>query len=140
MTTIHEQLKEQRSRRIDNYNTSYASKKQELDEMANRHRDEMHWYEDFQYQVPRLVEACKKAKLEIVNIVAIPTKQIMIDANPKGFQKMKEDNYSKQHANRRKERAKKIQNDIASIFTCHFVHCNEFSLEGNGLISIEIIL
>ena len=97
----------------------------------------MHAHEDFQYMLPRLVEACSKAKLEIVNISGGP-KKIILDCNPKGFKKMEERNYSKSHKKRRTERAEKIQNTIKENYTCRQVHCNSFSLEGNGFILIEI--
>lgn len=136
--TLQQQLSELRSQRIDNYNTLYAKKKEELESLANEHRDLMHWHEDFQYMLPRLVEACSKAKLEIVNISG-SNKKLTLDCNPKGFSKMEEHNYTKVHVRRRGERAKKIQNTIKENYECSSVNCNEYSLEGNGFILIEII-
>ncbi|MCZ2085359.1 MAG: hypothetical protein LC112_13915 [Flavobacteriales bacterium] len=135
--TLQQQLLELRSRRIDNYNKAYAEAKAKLDALANEHRDLMHWHEDFQYMLPRLVEACSKAKLEIVNISGT-NKKLMLDCNPKGFSKMEDRNYSKAHERRRGERAEKIQNTIKENYQCSSVHCNEFSLEGDGFILIEI--
>lgn len=135
--TLQQQLSELRSQRIDNYNKAYAEAKEKLEALTNKHRDLMHWHEDFQYMLPRLVEACSKAKLEIVNIFG-SNKKIMLDCNPKGFSKMEEHNYSKAHRNRRSQRVEKIQNTIKENYQCESVHCNEYSLEGNGFILIEI--
>lgn len=135
--TLQQQLSELRSKRIDNYNKIYSTKKAEIDALVNEHRDLMHWHEDFQYMLPRLVEACSKAKLEIVNISG-SNKKLMLDCNPKGFSKMEEHHYFEAHRNRRRQRAEKIQNTIKENYQCKSVHCNEFSLEGSGFILIEI--
>jgi hypothetical protein len=133
MKTIHEQLYEQRLRRTNTYNS-------ELKTLTDQHLNDMNWYDDFQYQVPRLLAACKKAKVEIVNITAQPHVTIELECNPKGFQKMNEDAHSIRDLRKLCDRSEKIQNEIASLFKCTSVKCERSSLLGDGYILILIKL
>jgi hypothetical protein len=138
MNPLQELLTQQLDRRNLDHAMKIGKLEYEIETEKEQHRRYTQRIEDARYQLPKLIDACLKAKLTIDKIVMTST-VIQISCNPKGFSKMNPTDYSKQHTKRREERAKKIEDIIKTNFECKNVICNQYSLEGDGYILVEIL-